>query len=242
MALKRKIDEKTWEKLGDDMKPLYKKKGDDYVLDVEGDNDGGEGSAEELRRALDRVREDLKEVKKENKTLKDQLEEGSTLDAKKRGDIETLEKSWKDKLTAKETELTEKLSAKDKFIRDSMLDSAAKDVAAIAKSPTLLMPHVKSRLDVDLSGDVPVVRVLDANGKPSAASLEDLKKEFVANKDFSDIIVASKASGGAAKNNGESKTSGLGTPQTDATKPLAALKPHDLAATIKAKKDAAAQS
>lgn len=238
MALKRKIEKSVWEKLSDEIKPLYVEKDGSYILDLEGGSEGGE-SADELRRALDRVREDLKDVKKENKTLKDQLEEGSTLDAKKRGDIETLEKSWKDKNEAQKNEYEGKLTAKDKWIRDSMLDSAAKDVATIAKSPALLMPHIKSRLDVDLTGDAPVVRVLDASGKPSAASLEDLKKEFVANKDFSDIIVASKASGGAVKNDGGSKASSLGTPQ-DATKPLASLNPRDLAATMKAKKEAAA--
>lgn len=233
MALKRKIDKATWEKLSDEMKPLYTDKDGAYVLDIEtGDDDAGE-----LRRANDRLKQEAKDAKAEAKRLKEQLEEGGELDAKKRGDIETLEKSWKEKNEALKADYETKLSNKDKYIRDNMLDSAAKDLATIAKSPAIIMPHIKQRLDVDLSGDVPTIRVLDKNGKPSAQSLEDLRKEFVANKDFSDIIVASKASGGAAKTNeGKGGGSALGTPQND-SKPLSALSAKDLAATLKARKE-----
>lgn len=237
MALKRKIDKETWEKLSDEMKPLYSKKGDDYALDVEG---GDEDDAGELRRANERLKQEAKDAKK---ALKDKLaeeEENGELDAKKKGDIATLEKSWKEKTDKQKEEFEGKLTAKDKFIRNSMLDSAAKDVATIAKSPGLIMPHIKQRLDVDLTGDEPVVRVLDKSGKPSSLTLDELKKEFVANKEFSDIIVASKASGGA-KPDGKEGGGTLGNPVTDAKVMLSKVDPKDLAATIKAKKEAAAQ-
>jgi hypothetical protein len=42
--------------------------------------------------------------------------------------------------------------------------------------------------------------VLDINGALSAASLDDLKKEFGANAKFSAIVIASKATGGAGGN------------------------------------------
>ena len=41
----------------------------------------------------------------------------------------------------------------------------------------------------------PIVRVLDANGKPSAMSIEDLEKEISANKAFAPLLVGSNASG-----------------------------------------------
>lgn len=236
MALKRKLDKAVWEKLSDEIKPLYAEKDGSYVLDVEGSSEDDTG---ELRRANERLKQEAKEAKAEAKRLRDAAEEGSELDAKKRGDIETLEKSWKEKLSARETELNGTIEKLQSTIKKTMLESAAKDIATIAKSPALLLPHVERRLDVDLSGETPTLRILDKDGKPSALTAEDLKKEFVANKDFSDIIVASKASGGAVKNSGESKTGSLGTPQ-DATKPLASLNPRDLAATMKAKKEAAA--
>ncbi len=238
MALKRKIDEKTWDKLSDEMKPLYAKKDDGYVLDLEGSEDDDTG---ELARANARLKQEKAEAKAEAKKYKDQLAEGGELDAKKRGDIETLEKSWKEKNETQKTEFEGKLSAKDKYIKDSMLDSAAKDIATIAKSPALIMPHIKSRLDVDLTGEVPVVRVLDKAGKPSSLTLDELKKEFVANKEFSDIIVASKASGGAAKTSeGNDGNRVPGTP-SDGSKKLSELPAKDLAATLKAKKELAAE-
>jgi hypothetical protein len=41
-------------------------------------------------------------------------------------------------------------------------------------------------------------RILDREGKPSAFTIDDLKKEILANKEFSPILKASNATGGGA--------------------------------------------
>src|SRR5690606_4049932 len=145
------------------------------------------------RRANDRLKADNKDLKNRLKKLEDDAADADENDAKKKGDIEKLEKTWRDKNEAITKEANEQLAKKDEYIKKTLLESAAKDVAAIATSPSILMPHVKSRLTVDFDGDEPKIKVLDKEGKASSASLDDLKKEFVANKEFSSIIVASKA-------------------------------------------------
>lgn len=238
--LKRKLDKAVWEKLSDEMKPLYKEKDGAYTLDLEAASSEDDDSGE-LRRAHDRLKEDLKAAKKALKDKEALEEDGEVLDAKKKGDIEKLEKSWQGKVDAVTKEKDATILKQSEFIKTTLLDSAAKDVASIATSPTILMPHVKSRLTVDLDGDVPTIRVLGKDGKPSAASLDELKKEFVANKEFSTIIVASKASGGAAKaNDGKTRSDAL-TTQGDQPKLLSQVKPLDLVAHLKAKKEAGEQ-
>jgi len=49
MALKRKIDKKTYDALSDDLKAEYTADGEGYILDIDGDE-----NPDELRRARDR--------------------------------------------------------------------------------------------------------------------------------------------------------------------------------------------
>lgn len=231
MALKKKISKADYEKLSDVLKAEYKADGDDYVLDVDGDEDTGA-----LKRAKDREKQRADDLQRERDELKRKLDEGSDLDARKKGDIEALEKSWSKKLTDKETEFTGKLSKRDTFIQRQLIDATAKTIAGeISTVPALMAKAIKERLTVDFDGDEPTLRILDGAGKVSALTTDELKKEFLTNKEYANIIVASKASGGGASNAGKTKTSG----GADDGKPFnfAAAKPNDLVAAIKAKKE-----
>lgn len=89
-----------------------------------------------------------------------------------------------------------------------------RDAAALAKelSPahtTLLMPHILSRLDVDLTDPLNPRTVVLVDGKASDKKLSELKAEFLANKEFSGIVVASSATGGAASRPGATNRSGM---------------------------------
>ena len=237
MALKRKIDKAAWDKLDAAQKEFYVEKNGSYVLDLEGDDD--EDGAGELRRANERLKQEAKDAKKALKELQDAQDDDATLDAKKKGDIEKLEKSWNDKVEKLTKDFTDKIAVKDAFIRETLVDSVASTLAReISNAPAVILPHIKARISADLDGEKPSTRILDKDGKPSAFTIDDLKKEFVANKDFSSIIVASKASGGATKANGQ-QDGGATKTQTDATKPLHTLSPADLAARIKERKEAA---
>lgn len=198
MALKRSITQKVYDTLSDEIKALYQesKTAGTYQLDLDRDDD----DASELKRAKDREVAARKDAETRARELEAKLEELTGIDAKKRGDIETLEKSWKDKLEKVVSEKNAELERKNTFIKTTLIDSVASQLATklCGDKATIILPHIKARLAADVDAEQPTTKVLDAAGKISAASIADLEKEFVANKDFGAIIVASKASGSGA--------------------------------------------
>lgn len=94
-------------------------------------------------------------------------------------------------------------------------------------APDLALPHIKSRLTAELkdNGEIAVV-VLDAAGKPTAGTLEDLMKEMAGDARFAPIVKGSKAQGG-----------GNGKPAVGTGN-----KPTDLKSRVEARKAARANS
>lgn len=234
MALKKKITKAEFEKLNEAFKTEYKEDGENFVLDLEGEEDTGA-----LKRAKDRESQLRKDAEKALREAQEQLEALGTDDARKKGDIATLEKSWQSKQDAMKTEYESKLEKFQGFSSKALVDNKALALAneLFGKNAAIAMPHVKSRLKADFEGDEPATRVLDQNGQISALTLDDLKKEFAGNKDFASILIASKASGGAG---GKTVTTG----GADPTKPvdLSSLSPQQMAEHIKAQKEANPES
>lgn len=234
MALKKRISKEAFDKLSDVLQAEYVEKDGEYVLDVDGDEDTGA-----LKRAKDREAQLRREAEKRAREAEEKLQGLEGDDARKRGDIETLEKSWQKKLSDRETELTGKLETKDAFIKNTLVDSVAKDIAhKISTSPSLILPHIKARLAADLDGDAPSTKVLDANGQPSAMTVAELQEEFVANKDFSAIIIGSKASGSGTSKDGQNKSTRVGATDNDGKPvPLSTLNPKELAEHVRSSKE-----
>lgn len=234
MALKKKITAEQFEKLSADLKTEYIKDGDEYKLDVEGDEDTGA-----LRRAKDREAQARRDAEARAKELEEKLEAIEGDDARKKGDVATLEKSWQAKLDKQKADAEASISKLTSHIQKNLVDAKAMEIASkISKSPALILPHIKARLLADFEGDSPVTRVLDKDGKVSASSLDELQAEFVANPDFSAIIIASKASGGAGggtKNNGGSGAAPA-FKTTDNSADLSSMTPEQLVAHIDAGK------
>jgi hypothetical protein len=237
MALKRKISKDTYDKLSDVLKTEYVEKDGSYVLDVDGD-DGFEAiKAEKQKEATKR-----REAEAKLREAEEALEELKTGNARKNGDVAAIEKSWKDKLEAKETEFTGKMSKRQAQIDRLMRDSTAAAIAAeISTVPGVMKRAVLDRLTIEYdSNDEPTLRILDEAGKPSAKTVDDLKTEFRTNKEYAPIIKASAGSGGGSAGGGASNrlpnsvAGGAGTP--DKSTNLASLSPKDLAARIAASK------
>ncbi|AFB83298.1 head scaffolding protein [Pseudomonas phage vB_PaeS_C1] len=229
MALKKKLTKEEHAKLSDALKAEYIEDGDGFRLDVDGDEDTGA-----LKRAKDREAQLRKDAEKEAKELRERLESIEGDDARKKGDIATLEKSWQSKLEKQREEYEAKVSKLTSHTTKTLVDNVASQLAhKISNAPAIIMPHIKSRLIADFEGDTPVTRVLDKDGKPSALTIDELANEFVANKDFSAIITASKASGGA----GKPSQNGGGAPkfngQSDKPADLSKMNPAELAAHLK---------
>jgi len=158
---------------------------------------------------------------------------------RKAKDIETLEAGWKEK----EGEWSTKLSQKDEYIKRTMVNAAADAMASkISTAPKLMSKAIADRLTVSFEGDEPELVILGDDGKPSSKTLAQLEKDFVANKEFAAIILGTKASGGSAPRLGSDQKPAGGAGASDKpTSDLSKMSPKDLAAQLKARKEAEAQ-
>lgn len=233
MALKRVLTKAEFEKLSADIKSEYNADGDNYTLDIIGDED-----VSALKRAKDREVQGRKDAEAQAKELQKQLDSMNSDDVRKMKDIATLEKEWQGKSKEIETKANEKVGKLQAFAREKLIDGTAMSIAAkISTVPGLMSKAIKERLSVDFDGDAPVLKILGADGKVSAdLDLTKLEAEFVANKEFSSIIVGSKASGGGAdKGQKQFNNGGAGNQNLDKPVPLSQMKPADLAAHLKTK-------
>lgn len=230
MALKKKLTKAEYEKLSEHIKAEYIEDGDGFRLDIDGDEDTGA-----LKRAKDREAQLRRDAEAKLREAQEELDRINGDDARKKGDIATLEKSWQKKLEDQKAEYEGKVSKLTAHTTKTLVDNVATQIATkISNAPALLLPHIKSRLQADFEGDSPVTRILDKEGKVSAMTIEELSAEFVANKDFSAIITASKASGGAGRSSNQN--GGGAANQSDKPADLASMNPAQLAEHIKASK------
>lgn len=194
MALKRKLTKDEFDKLSKDLQGEYEERDGDYFLSVEGDED-----PDALRRARDREKEEARRLRKENKEMKAKLDEIEGDDDRKKGDIEKIDNAWKSKFDKAENERKAERAKYQAGIRKTMIDQVANKLAAeISTAPEVMTLHVAQRLDVEFDDDnEPTLVVLGNDGKPGN-TLDGLKKEFLANKSFAGIMIASKGKGGGA--------------------------------------------
>ena len=234
MALKIKITKEIYDTLPADIKSEYVESEDGYRLDVAGVEDSGA-----LKRAKDRESQLRKDAEKELRELKEKLDALDNEDARKKGDIATLEKAWHSKLEAQKSDYESKLEKSNGFIKRSLVDAKAIEIATkISTKPNLIMPHVKARLLADMDGDVPTTRILDKNGKVCEMTIEQLEAEFIANDDFSTIIKGSMASGGATKPTSIKTPSSSAGQGSNKSINLNSASNADLVAYLKSKKEA----
>ena len=201
MALKSILE--SLDGLSDDIKKEYTEKDGKFYLDIEGlDEHPGVGA---LKRAKDhektlRQKAEGKVTELENILLaKDTEIEGLRTGAIPKSDVDALKQSYEQKLQNKEVEFNERYTKLNSLVEKHMLDGKALEIATeISTVPALLAPHIRGRLKLEEVNGELSISVLDPTGKPSAASLDDLRKEVLSNKNFAPILIGSKASGGGA--------------------------------------------
>lgn len=189
--------------LDDSLKTNYVEKDGKFYLDLDGVDEHPAVGA--LKRAKDHektlrqtVEGKLREAEDKVGELEGTVEELRT-GAIPKGDVEALKKSYTDKAADQQAKFDEKYGKLQRQIEKVMLDSKALEMATeISTAPQLLIPHIRSRLKLEEADGELVVQVVDIAGKPSAASLDDLKKEMLQNKTFAPILIGSKAHGGGA--------------------------------------------
>lgn len=216
MTLKFQLD--SLEGVEESVAALYVEKDGKFVLGIEGlpqqeDVSGLKSKVQELldeKKAADKARKDAEEQAR--------LEREEAL--RKSGNVEELEKSWSEKYNRREAELTGILESERSTlqgqIRDLTVGRTATEIAttlAVPGSAKALLPHIESRLSVEQRDGKPTVVVLDAAGKLSAATLDELKAEFTNDPAFGPLIAGSKASGGGA--GGHQKGGGAGLKRSE---------------------------
>jgi hypothetical protein len=194
-----KINKATFEALPEAIKAAFKVNPDNAE-----EYDNGEESAPELKAALARQKEELTE--KGKKLSEFETEKQKEIEAAKKkaleearstGDFKTIEDDYKRQLRERDEKLLKVETDRIERIKNDSVSKAASDLAKIFVSPALATAAIKSRLqaDVDADGNA-IIRVTDKDGKPSGMSVEDLKKEYLTDKELKGSIVASMASGG----------------------------------------------
>lgn len=199
MALKYEVD--TVDGLDSSVSGLYEKTDSGkFRLKVEGVEDvsGLKKKNQELIAEKQAAAEARRKAEEEARIAAEEA-------ARKSGDVDSLDKSWQkkhaDALAAKDAELGGLKGTLNKLLVDNVAVQLANDMA-VQGSAALLIPHIKSRLEVDTSGGEPKTIILGPDGKRSALTLDDLKNEFASNPAFSPVIAASKATGGGASGSG----------------------------------------
>jgi hypothetical protein len=202
MSLKYQLE--TLDGVEDVVKGLYTEKNGKFVLGIDGLPDVSE--YEDRVTKMDAKINELLGEKKAAQKKADDAAEAARLAAeeaaRKGGDVAALEKSWQEKLTKSEQKYQDDLAKRDAIIDRKTRQAAANELAAslaVEGSAKTLLPHIQSRLKTEFRDGEAVTVVLDAAGKPSAMTIEELGQEIAADPAFAPIIVASKASGGGAK-------------------------------------------
>jgi len=202
MSIKYKI--KNLEDVAEGLRDLYTKKGDEYVLAIDGAPDDSEAQArieamdKKIQELLDEKKTEQQKRKEAEKTAKEKAAE----EARKSGDLEALERSWREKYEKLESDKDEQIKERDGWINQSTREAAAIDLAnrlAIEGSSKLLLPELRARIGVDIRDGRPVPVVLDDQGKPSAMTIDELGKKVASDPAYAPIIAASKSAGGGAK-------------------------------------------
>lgn len=197
MSLKYEID--SLDGLDEATAKLYIAHGAKFRLAVDGIPQGEDVSG--LKAKVDELLAESKKAKEEKRQAEEAARKAAEEAARQSGDVGALEKSWQEKLAAREAELSQSISQRDAQLQTLLVDNVAQALAnelAVSGSAPLLLPHIARRLKVEFVDGTPITRVLDASGKPSAATVDELKKEFIDNKAFAPVIVGSRASGGGA--------------------------------------------
>jgi hypothetical protein len=212
MALKFKIDKAGYDALPDVVKAEYKADGSDYVLNVEGGEDTGA-----LKRAKDHEAQLRRDAEDRERRTRAEMDELRNETARRTGDTSALEQSWKEKVEAAKAEGKTALEKLQNGVRELLVGAQSDALAGeISTVPTLMKGYVQKQLDVDFSDlGAPKLRVLDAAGKPTSKTVDDLKKELVENKELAAIVKASNSSGGGAA--GQTGRGGAGKTFKDMT-------------------------
>jgi|ERR1051326_270839 hypothetical protein len=204
--LKCKLTAAEHAALPEALRSYYKQSGENYLLQTD--------EAADLIAARDREKQRADGLQGQVTGLTKQVGDLNVEKAAwtaRNGDTVALEASWKAKVQAVEADRDTRLAAKDKQLQQVLVVKEAEKLATkmAGSNAHLLAPVIQLRLAADTTGDNAVTRVLDAQGKPSALTLDEFEKELRDSKKYDAILIASHASGSATTGNNPPRPSAV---------------------------------
>jgi hypothetical protein len=201
--MKYLIDKAAYDALEPSLQAFYKTQGESYVLVVEGLPSGSE-DLEGLKRQNQTLLDEAKEAKRLRREADEKLEREKLEAAKAKGDFEQLYASSEQALAAERARLAELTASIE---RRDLTSAASKVSSSIAdgENAEILAEFVQRRLKI-VEGQV---KVTDAAGNLTIATLEDLAKEFQQAPRYAALVRGTQANGGGAtggKGGGATKT------------------------------------
>ncbi len=199
MPIKRELSSEAFEQLEESDKELYEQAGDVYKLitvNVGALKRAKDHQANERKKAL----AELHEAREKLKDLESKENERQEKKLKESGDFKEYEAKLKAK-HAKELEAKEALIKErdQKILGKHAYDKAYGIAKEISTVPDLLADKIAMSLgaEYDSEGGVEVY-VKDAQGKKSVDGYDVLTKKFREDTKYKDIIIQTKATGGAS--------------------------------------------
>ncbi len=198
--MKYKVSASDYEGLSDDQKALYGEvKDDQHTLKIEGLPKVEDVSG--LKAKNEQLLKEAKDAKDARKKAEKKAADEATAAAQKSGDVEAINASWQTKYDTDLGAANDKADDALSMLRLEKVHSRAVELAttlAVSGSADVLLPHIESRLSMEIKDGRAVAVVMDLQGKPSALTVEELGKEIADNPAFAPLIEASKAAGGGA--------------------------------------------
>ena len=188
------ITKAEYDALDPAMQALYKARGDGFQMQIEGLPEQEDLSG--LKAQVASLLNEKKNAKEAQTAAEKAAQDAADEIARKNGDVAALDASYKTKIDELTAGHTSQLAGYQKTISDLTIGATANEIAAkvFGKNASIMLPHVLNRLSLEEADGKPTVRVLK-DGQPSAATVEDLQKEFTNNPDYASVVVGSKAGG-----------------------------------------------
>ena len=114
--------------------------------------------------------------------------------ARKKGDFETLEAQYKDKITGIEKQLADQIAERNADLIKTQSVKIASQLSSNPHNQEILQMLIEKRLKIE-NGEV---KVTDGNGNLTISSLDELVAEFKNGGKFDSLIDGTKASGTGA--------------------------------------------
>ncbi len=236
-----KLEVEKLEEVEEAHRALYtpKEGGGGFVLPIEGLPDVGPALRAKDHEVSEhaKTKAELKRIKDAQKKIEDDARKAAEDAALKSGDLEAFRKSAEkqraDDLAAKDAEYQPKVQKLDTTVRRLLVSDVATRLAtelALKGSEGPLAKLISDRLAVEERDGEHVTVVRGADGKPSALTIDDLKKEIAGDKALAPLLAGSRASGGGA---GGSKGGGAAGAKSLDRKAFDALGPAERRAFFK---------